>query len=609
MPSAVLLSIGIHAALFLLAGWLVVFSVVRQKEVEFIPPKAVERPKMKLKKPKVRIKKTAKPKPTTRIVTKVKKASMPDIQIPEMSGMGESLGGGLGGFELVPDLGEVTIFGGGQTIGNDFVGTFYDFKRDRKGNFISTDTGEFTDKLLRFIKNGWRPSDLARYYRSPKKLYATCFMIPPILSSLGPRAFGEDTGGWTWMVLYKGKLVYPEDIKFRFWGFGDDILVVRVNNKVVLNGSWHNDGVPSRITLRWDSDSCDDSRFWYANNKARVGDLIELKAGVPVDMEVMIGEVPGGIFSSMLTVQVEGVEYPKNRQGGSILPMFKTAEPSRDLQDIIYASLIQNEASVTNGPVFRDYMVPPQTNQPVEAVASTPAETKKEKSKPKEPKIRVWNTVDGKRFEAECVAVMAGKAVLKSSRGKMLKIPLDRLSADDREYVELADPPKFAIDFVKLSDNQLNRYEPSPFNPTLPPRVNDFTFGARLKKRSAGEYNHELTVEYFAIGKELLGNKYVLLDRQSSTFIPTKENGYSHYFTGKPVEMIEYVNFDDQSRGVRPDGNMVIVTDKRGRIIQHSSSKAWLWDNVDNLKKLPVGAYMDKTCTRAYPSSPKPTLW
>ena len=56
-------------------------------------------------------------------------------------------------------------------------------------------------------------------------------------------------------------------------------------------------------------------------------------------------------------------------------------------------------------------------------------------------------------------------------------------------------------------------------------------------------------------------------------------------------------------------GNLVIVTDKRGEIIQYSASKAWLWENIENLKRLPVGAYMDKTCARAYPTSPKPTKW
>ena len=155
MPSAVVLSILIHAALFLLAGMFVVFTVVKKEEQKFVPPKAVERPKMKLRKPKVKVKKSSKPKPTTRIVTKVKRASMPDIQLPEMSGMTAGLAGGIGGFDLMPDLGEVTVFGGGQSIGNDFVGTFYDFKRDRSGRPIPmVAETQFADVLAEFVKRG-----------------------------------------------------------------------------------------------------------------------------------------------------------------------------------------------------------------------------------------------------------------------------------------------------------------------------------------------------------------------------------------------------------------------------------------------------------------------
>ncbi len=608
-PAAVLLSILIHAGLFLLAGMLVVFTVVKQKEVEFAPPKAVERPKMKLRKPKVRVKKTTKPKPTTRIVTKVQKASMPDIQLPEMSGMAEGLGGGIGGFDTMPDLGEVSIFGGGQSIGNDFVGTFYDFKRDRTGRSIPmVAETQFTDVLAEFVKRGWKDSFLARYYQSPKKLYATCFMVPPILSSLGPRAFGEDCGGWCWMALYKGKLVYPENIRFRFWGSGDDILMVRVDGKLVLNGNWHSDGANMYITNiggNWDSTSGDDALYYYGNNKARVGDWIELRAGEMHDMEVMIGEVPGGIFDAMLAVQIDGVEYPKNRQGGPILPMFATAEPSRDLQDIIFANLVPDEVAVTNGPIFRDYVLVQQTNR-VEEVA-----TDSMQSEEMESKIRIWASTDGKEIEAEYITVIADKVVLKTSRGRQLKIPLSQLSPADREYIELINPPKFDIDFIKLSDNQSSRYELSPkeleWN-LLPPRVNDFTFGAKVKQRSAGEYNYELTVEYYSIGKERIGNRYILLDRNTSVFVPCKENRRSHSFTGEPIEFLEY-DIGGSLRGRKPAGYLITITDKLGRIIQYKASSLWLWENIDNLKKVPVGAYMDKTCIRTYPTSPKPTKW
>ena len=163
MPSAVMLSIAIHVALFLLAGMLVVFTVVKKEEKRFVPPKAVERPKMKLRKPKVKVKKSTKPKATTRIVTKINRASMPEIQLPEMTGMTAGLGDGIGGFEMMPDIETVSIFGSGQSIGNDLEGTLYDFKRRRDGTppTVALGEGEFYQAVERFIKSGWKTSALA----------------------------------------------------------------------------------------------------------------------------------------------------------------------------------------------------------------------------------------------------------------------------------------------------------------------------------------------------------------------------------------------------------------------------------------------------------------
>ena len=137
-PSGLVISLLVHAGAFLLAGLLVVFSVVKKEEVTFVPPPAVERPKMKLKKPKVKVKKSAKPASPTRIMAKINKAEMPDLVLPELGGAGSGFGGigDLGGFGMIPDLNEINVFGSGQTTGNDFVGTFYDMKRGRNGRNI-----------------------------------------------------------------------------------------------------------------------------------------------------------------------------------------------------------------------------------------------------------------------------------------------------------------------------------------------------------------------------------------------------------------------------------------------------------------------------------------
>ena len=140
-------------------------------------------------------------------------------------------------------------------------------------------------------------------------------------------------------------------------GNGDDVMVIAVDGEVVLSACWPDEGNWGISTIGgdWRSDAKNNFRFYLGNNLARVGDWIELKAGEPRELDVMIGEVPGGAFSAMLTVEVEGQTYAKNRQGGPILPMFKTDEPSRNLLDEIFKNLVPGEAAITNGPIFRDY--------------------------------------------------------------------------------------------------------------------------------------------------------------------------------------------------------------------------------------------------------------
>ena len=122
-PSGLVISLIVHAAAFFLAGLFVVFTVLKEEPPVFEQPPPVARPKMKLKKPKVKIKKSSQPKPSSRIVAKVKTAKMPEIQIPDLVGTGEGLLGGLGteggDFLEIPEIEEVTIFGGKTSSGGD----------------------------------------------------------------------------------------------------------------------------------------------------------------------------------------------------------------------------------------------------------------------------------------------------------------------------------------------------------------------------------------------------------------------------------------------------------------------------------------------------------
>ena len=82
----------------------------RDKNAPVLAPAPVysQRPKMKLRKPKVS--KSSKPKLRKRIVTKVNRASMPDIQLPEMSGIRGGIGS-TSGFAILPETSKITVFG------------------------------------------------------------------------------------------------------------------------------------------------------------------------------------------------------------------------------------------------------------------------------------------------------------------------------------------------------------------------------------------------------------------------------------------------------------------------------------------------------------------
>jgi len=600
-PSAVLLSIVIHVALFLLAGALVVFTVVKEKEVEFEAPKAVERPKMKLKKPKVKVKKTSKPKQTTRIVTKMNRASMPDIQLPEMpemSGMAADLGGDLGGFEMMPELDEVSVFGGGQTIGNDFEGTFYDFKRRRDGRPLTVALGadKFMQEVGRFIGNGWKPSTIARYYRSPKKLYSTTIMIPTTLSYFGTLAFDAmDMKAEQYMVHYKGQLVHPEGGRFRFWGMGDTFLTIRVGGEVVFDFSnW--------FSYAWDGKESKKTSSHFGHWPAYSGHWMNLEPGVPLEMEVLVGEKSGGLCAAMLAIEEEGVDYPKNLEQRPLLPIFKTAELTRDQIDAIFELLPENMLAVTNGPVFSDYDTSEkkpsaQNEKPVMVEPSVDDEVE-------ETRMRQWTLKSGRSMEAEYVTQIGLKTVLKSAAGKVLKIPTENLSDEDLGHLELLNPPVLKITFQR-QDDVVN----------LPPLRIDWPYhkvlrelitGVKVEKTNQKPYTRNLKIEVFTIASEIDGDNYVLLDRQEGRFILSGENEEKYELWGKKVYMMDYVDAAYVRRGKKYCGHMIVVTDERGEIIAQAISNEWMLDIIDFLREFPVGRHFSKAGERVYP--PRPTV-
>ena len=91
-----------------------------------------------------------------------------EVSLPAFSGIGDGFFSNNGSFQLKPLEQKITLFGGGESIGNDFIGSFYDLKRDKSGRPILTDPDEMITELQRFVRGGWNTSRLAKVLQVSK---------------------------------------------------------------------------------------------------------------------------------------------------------------------------------------------------------------------------------------------------------------------------------------------------------------------------------------------------------------------------------------------------------------------------------------------------------
>jgi hypothetical protein len=193
--------------------------------------------------------------------------------------------------------------------------------------------------------------------------------------------------------------------------------------------------------------------------------------------------------------------------------------------------------------------------------------------------------------------------VLKDAVGQTIRIPFAELSSNDRNFVELSETPVFNASFSKQSSQRI--IETTPYLNEIPPKLLAYTFGAKMKQTSARAYPHEIHAELFVLGQQRIDDrKFVLLDHQVSSFIPNSENGRSHVFKGEPVELMSYDT--TEPHGQKYSDYLLVLTDERGEIIQHSSSANWLFPNLGKLRELNVGNFLDRTGARVYPTGPGP---
>jgi hypothetical protein len=256
-------------------------------------------------------------------LSKVVLPEMPDVASPEpatpttMAGMGApaagfgmgKIGGGDGA------AGGGSPFFGLRDSGAGLEGTFYDFKREAKDRSVDK-VPPFDQIVDRFTTGAWGPKNF-KNFQSPVKLYGKTFLFPAIRDTEAGKAFqAPETAPGGWLAHYVGMIVPPENGTYRFVGFGDNVMIVKLDTALVLDAS--DKGYTKR---RREAGGGID---FPAKKSTPIffGTWFTLRKGDPKRMEVVVGD-EGGIFCAGLFLQKQGVKYEQGARGVPNLPLFK----------------------------------------------------------------------------------------------------------------------------------------------------------------------------------------------------------------------------------------------------------------------------------------------
>ena len=319
--SAVFIVIVASIAVHVLAGLglaAVKIIEVLQPEPEFEAPPIVEMkppPPPPPPPPTTKRSQRSLPRPQPLAVKNAQNTNVPAIEMNDANltvGGGRGFGGGLGSLGgAVADSLRITSFGYDRAMEGTLEGTLYDFKQDSQGKPIKSQSkAKVKSTLLAFTRNFNIREFERSFYKADNKLYASYFVIPFGDASIAPKSFGVENEIKPTMLAasYQGTYRPIETGRFRLVGRGDDAMVVRINNKIVLDGSL---GSYSNWRQNTSLAISDQSRprvlfDFYPRFYAMTGDWFDLREGVETEIEVLISEVPGGMFGAYLLIEKEG---------------------------------------------------------------------------------------------------------------------------------------------------------------------------------------------------------------------------------------------------------------------------------------------------------------
>lgn len=307
----IMVSLGLHVVAIIIFGMVTFASTLREKEKVFKPVPATTSPPEEVKNTidhQRRNEATPPPRPQAIVVNNPSEMDIPaldiDVDVDSSSIFTRSGGSIVKEVNRIRNMElDITFSEWGtniQTKGS-LEATLIDLKRDRSGK--PTSIGR-VQAIREFTDGSWNLNQLTRkYYSAENKLYGSYWMIPNGPASKAPKAFGvedeiEPSGI---AAFYEGSYTPPRDMEIRLCGMADDVLIVRLNSRIILDASWQRGYSDTEL---------DDSgpKLSGIPKNIRYGEWIKLRAGEVYDLKILLSEIPGGAFCCFLFYQEKGDE-------------------------------------------------------------------------------------------------------------------------------------------------------------------------------------------------------------------------------------------------------------------------------------------------------------
>lgn len=258
-----------------------------------------------------------------------------------MSHMSDQLARGTG----LPTGGGGAISGLGNGFGsstgssNQLTGYFYDLKQTSDGKPTGMTEDKWRVLMAQYVAKNWDDSILDAYFKSNAPRYTDNFAISTRQSEEAPKAFGleKSVQPALWAIHYHCKVIAPEAGEYRFVGFGDDLMEVKIKGALVLDAGWisvsSKPDLHQSLPYAWSQlytgmkinyrDQL--PRMGPINGLSKKGSIFHMDAAETVDMDVLIGD-QGGLCGFYLLIEKIGHTYDKLPDGTPKLPFFQIGD-------------------------------------------------------------------------------------------------------------------------------------------------------------------------------------------------------------------------------------------------------------------------------------------